>query len=156
MSSVRRRGVASKTICSPVGVVLRLLILHHLHSIVLAGGNLWYLLRRMPLDDGGFHHGGAIDASLLQGRPDADPSGSGDHCPGCRPAVKPRHSRTKAASSFWLLGSYASQAAVPSDAGLVDRHDLLLRLGASADRGATFARGGRIEAGIDTRSNICW
>ena len=54
--------------------------------------------------------------------------------------------------SFWLLGSYASQAAVPSTPGW--SIDMTYYYGAaSADRGATFARGGRIEAGIDTRSN---
>ena len=55
-------------------------------------------------------------------------------------------------ASFWLLGSYASQAAVPGTPGW--SVDTTYYYGsASADRGASFARGGRIEAGIDTRAN---
>ena len=54
-------------------------------------------------------------------------------------------------ASFWLLGTYATQAAVPSDAGLsVDLS--FYAAGAGADRAASFARGGRIELGLDTRS----
>jgi hypothetical protein len=54
-------------------------------------------------------------------------------------------------ASFWLLGSYASQAAVPSAPGWsIDT--TFYAAAASADRSASFARGGRIEAGLDTRS----
>jgi hypothetical protein len=54
--------------------------------------------------------------------------------------------------SFWLLGTYATQAAVPSDPGLsIDM--TYYSAGASAGRSASFARGGRIEAGLDTASN---
>ena len=54
--------------------------------------------------------------------------------------------------SFWLLGTYATQAAVPSDPGLsIDM--TYYSAGASAGRSASFARGGRIEVGLDTASN---
>jgi hypothetical protein len=98
---------------------------------------------------GGFHDGGAIGASLLQGRPEGDPSGSGDHRPGRRP---PGRARRRSGTSFWLLGTYATQAAVPSDPGLsIDA--TYYSAGASAGRSASFARGGRIEVGLDTASN---
>jgi hypothetical protein len=55
-------------------------------------------------------------------------------------------------ASFWLLGSYASQAAVPSPLGLsIDT--TYYSAGASAGRGANFSRGGRIQAGLVTNSN---
>jgi hypothetical protein len=55
-------------------------------------------------------------------------------------------------ASFWLLGSYASQGAVPSTPGLsIDT--TFYSAGASAGRTASFARGGRIEVGLDTTSN---
>ena len=55
-------------------------------------------------------------------------------------------------TSFWLLGTYATQAAVPSDPGLsIDA--TYYSAGASAGRSASFARGGRIEVGLDTASN---
>ena len=55
-------------------------------------------------------------------------------------------------ASFWLLGTYATQAAVPSDPGLsIDM--TYYSAGASAGRAASFARGGRIEVGLDTASN---
>jgi hypothetical protein len=55
-------------------------------------------------------------------------------------------------ASFWLLGSYASQAAVPSPLGLsIDT--TYYSAGASAGRGVNFTRGGRIEAGLVTNSN---
>jgi hypothetical protein len=55
-------------------------------------------------------------------------------------------------ASFWLLGSYASQAAVPSPLGLsIDT--TYYSAGASAGRGINFTRGGRIEAGLVTNSN---
>ena len=55
-------------------------------------------------------------------------------------------------TSFWLLGTYATQAAVPSDPGLsIDM--TYYSAGASAGRSASFARGGRIEVGLDTASN---
>src|SRR6186713_497279 len=55
-------------------------------------------------------------------------------------------------ASFWLLGSYASQAAVQGTPGwsVETTYD---DGSASADRGASFARGVRIDAGIDTRAN---
>jgi hypothetical protein len=54
--------------------------------------------------------------------------------------------------SFWLLGTYATQAAVPSDPGLsIDM--TYYSAGASAGRSASFARGGRVEVGLDTASN---
>ena len=55
-------------------------------------------------------------------------------------------------TSFWLLGTYATQAAVPSDPGLsIDM--TYYSAGASAGRSASFTRGGRIEVGLDTASN---
>ena len=55
-------------------------------------------------------------------------------------------------ASFWLLGSYASQAAVPSTPG--PSIDITFySAGASAGRTVNFTRGGRIEAGLDTSSN---
>ena len=55
-------------------------------------------------------------------------------------------------ASFWLLGSYASQAAVPSPLGLsIDT--TYYTAGASAGREVTFTRGGRVEAGLTTNSN---
>jgi hypothetical protein len=54
--------------------------------------------------------------------------------------------------SFWLLGTYATQAAVPSDPGLsIDA--TYYSAGASAGRSASFSRGGRIQVGLDTASN---
>jgi hypothetical protein len=55
-------------------------------------------------------------------------------------------------ASFWLLGSYASQAAVPSPLGLsIDT--TYYTAGASAGREVTFTRGGRVQAGLTTSSN---
>lgn len=55
-------------------------------------------------------------------------------------------------ASFWLLGSYASQAAVPSPLGLsIDT--TYYSAGASAGRSVNFTRGGRLEAGLVTNSN---
>ncbi len=55
-------------------------------------------------------------------------------------------------ASFWLLGSYASQSAVPAPLGLsIDT--TYYSAGASAGRGTNFTRGGRIEAGINTNAN---
>ena len=55
-------------------------------------------------------------------------------------------------ASFWLLGSYASQAAVPSPLGLsIDT--TYYTAGASAGREVTFTRGGRVQAGLTTNSN---
>jgi hypothetical protein len=54
-------------------------------------------------------------------------------------------------TSFWLLGSYAGQGAVPSTPGLsIDT--TFYSAGASAGRTAAFARGGRIEVDLDTSS----
>jgi hypothetical protein len=54
-------------------------------------------------------------------------------------------------ASFWLLGSYASYAAVPGDTGL--SIDTTFYAGtASAGRSVSFVRGGRIEAGLSTAS----
>ena len=55
-------------------------------------------------------------------------------------------------TSFWLLGSYASQGAVPSTPGL-SLDTTFYSAGASAGRTASFTRGGRIEVGLDTTSN---
>lgn len=61
-------------------------------------------------------------------------------------------SADESGASFWLLGSYASQAAVPSEPGpSIDMTYYSAR--ASADRSAPFSRGGRIELGLDTSSN---
>ena len=55
-------------------------------------------------------------------------------------------------ASFWLLGSYASQAAVPGPVGLsIDT--TYYSAGASAAKTANFMRGGRVEAGLTTNSN---
>jgi hypothetical protein len=55
-------------------------------------------------------------------------------------------------ASFWLLGSYASQAAVPSPLGLsIDT--TYYSAGANAGRAVNFTRGGRIDAGLTTSSN---
>ena len=55
-------------------------------------------------------------------------------------------------ASFWLLGSYASQAAVPSAPGLsIDT--TYYTSAASADRTINFPRGGRIDTGLATSSN---
>lgn len=55
-------------------------------------------------------------------------------------------------ASFWLMGSYASQAAVPGDPG-PSLDITFYSAAANASGGASFARGGRIEIGLDTRSN---
>lgn len=55
-------------------------------------------------------------------------------------------------ASFWLLGSYASQSAVPSPLGLsIDT--TYYSASASASRTANFSRGGRVTAGLSTDSN---
>ena len=55
-------------------------------------------------------------------------------------------------ASFWLSGSYASFAAVPATPGWsVDT--TFYHATADAGRTASFTRGGRIEAGLDTASN---
>lgn len=67
-------------------------------------------------------------------------------CGFCAPACA-----DEGGASFWLLGSYASQAAVPGDPGF--SIDTTFYAGtASASRSLSFVRGGRIEAGLATAS----
>ena len=70
----------------------------------------------------GFRHGGAIDASLLQGRPDVDPSGSGDHRPGRRPPGRARRRKRRQLLAAGHLCHPGGGAVRPRP---VDRHDLL-------------------------------
>ena len=67
-------------------------------------------------------------------------------CDFCTPAFA-----DEGGASFWLLGSYASYAAVPGDTGL--SIDTTFYAGtASAGRSVSFVRGGRLEAGLSAAS----
>ena len=67
-------------------------------------------------------------------------------------AATNRAGADEAGASFWLSGTYASQAAVPATPGW-SVETTFYHATASADRTATFPRGGRIEVGLDTAGN---